>query len=110
MRKVLIAFAALVVAYGFAPERAHAQAPPPPPVIPYAAPQSLTVPWALWVLPACSASILLSAGVASFKDNRPLTNWEAYTCGLLYWIPMPAKPKKRHADADTLYIERPRIG
>jgi hypothetical protein len=36
---------------------------------------------------------VLSALVADFRDNRQLTAPEAWTCGLLYWIPMPVQPK-----------------
>jgi hypothetical protein len=42
-------------------------------------------------------SIILSGIVANFRDNRQLTTAEAWTCGLLYWIPMPVQPQKvRH--------------
>jgi hypothetical protein len=53
----------------------------------------------------CVASIILSAVVADFKDNRQLTNGEAWTCGLLYWIPMPPAPKHRHVS--QLFVDRP---
>jgi hypothetical protein len=46
----------------------------------------------LWAAFACPASIVLSALVANFRDNRQLTTAEAWTCGLLYWIPKPAQP------------------
>jgi hypothetical protein len=42
-----------------------------------------------WVVIGCAGSIVLSALVANFRDNRQLTTPEAWTCGLLYWIPMP---------------------
>src|SRR5690348_15831155 len=46
------------------------------------------------VVIGCAASIVLSALVANFRDNRQLTTQEASSCGLLYWIPLPclAKP------------------
>lgn len=47
----------------------------------------------LWAAFACPASIVLSAVVANFRDHRELTTAEAWTCGLLYWIPMPNPPK-----------------
>jgi hypothetical protein len=46
-----------------------------------------------WAGFACPASIILSGIVADFRDNRELTTAEAWTCGLLYWIPMPYQPK-----------------
>jgi hypothetical protein len=46
-----------------------------------------------WAGFACPASVVLSAAVANFRDNRALTAPEAWTCGLLYWIPMPVQPK-----------------
>ena len=39
------------------------------------------------------ASIILSGIVADFRDNRQLTTAEAWTCGLLYWVPMPYQPQ-----------------
>jgi hypothetical protein len=56
--------------------------PPPPPV------HTTVVPWALM---ACPASIILSGIVANFWENRQLTFAEAWTCGLLYWIPRPTQ-------------------
>ena len=46
-----------------------------------------------WVIIGCAGSIVLSAFVAGFRDHRELTTAEAWTCGLLYWIPMPYQPK-----------------
>ena len=46
-----------------------------------------------WVVIGCAGSIVLSALVANFRDNRQLTTPEAWTCGLLYWIPMPYQAK-----------------
>jgi hypothetical protein len=55
------------------------------------------VPAWFWVAFACPASIILSGIVANFRDNRQLTTAEAWTCGLLYWIPMPVQPQQvRH--------------
>jgi len=57
-------------------------APPVPPV------HTTVVPFALM---ACPASIILSGIVANFWENRQLTFAEAWSCGLLYWIPRPAQ-------------------
>jgi hypothetical protein len=46
-----------------------------------------------WVVIGCAGSIVLSAFVAGIRDHRELTTAEAWTCGLLYWIPMPYQPK-----------------
>jgi hypothetical protein len=46
-----------------------------------------------WVVIGCAGSIVLSAFVAGFRDHRELTAPEAWTCGLLYWIPMPYQAK-----------------
>jgi hypothetical protein len=55
------------------------------------------VPAWFWAGFACPASIILSGIVANFRDNRQLTTAEAWTCGLLYWIPMPVQPQSvRH--------------
>jgi hypothetical protein len=51
------------------------------------------VPAWFWAGFACPASIILSGIVADFRDNRQLTTAEAWTCGLLYWIPMPYQPQ-----------------
>jgi hypothetical protein len=50
------------------------------------------VPAWVWAGLACPASIILSGIVANFRDNRQLTYAEAWTCGLLYWIPNPNQP------------------
>jgi hypothetical protein len=62
--------------------------PPPPPV----GQHSHTPVWP-WVVIGCAGSIVLSALVANYRDNRQLTTAEAWTCGLLYWIPMPYQPQ-----------------
>lgn len=49
-----------------------------------------------WVVIGCAGSIVLSALVANFRDNRQLTTAEAWTCGLLYWIPMPYQATAGH--------------
>jgi hypothetical protein len=50
-------------------------------------------PVAPWVVIGCAGSIVLSALAANFWNNRQLTTAEAWTCGLLYWIPMPYPPQ-----------------
>jgi hypothetical protein len=61
------------------------------------APTSGAPPAWWWAAFACPASIILSGIVANFRDNRQLTTAEAWTCGLLYWIPMPVQPQQvRH--------------
>ena len=112
MRRILIAAAAIIAAYSLSPTNAHAQAlapPVPPPVHNIFWPNE----WIPWVAFGCPASIILSGIVADFKDNRQLTYWEAWTCGLLYWIPLPPQPPKKgkhphHTSA--LIVDRPRYG
>jgi hypothetical protein len=66
----------------------------PPPIVPCpVAPTSGAPPAWFWAAFACPASIILSGIVANFRDNRQLTTAEAWTCGLLYWIPMPVQPQ-----------------
>ena len=90
MRRNLIAAAALIAAVSFLTNSARAQVKPIPP-----APMvHAHVPAWWWVAFACPASVVLSALVADFRDNRQLTAPEAWTCGLLYWIPMPVQPKQ----------------
>ncbi len=92
MRKTAILAAALIAASSLASNNAYALPPAPtPPVIP-PPPIHVVVPTWVWVAMACPASIILSGAVANFKDNRQLTTAEAWTCGLLYWIPMPYQP------------------
>jgi hypothetical protein len=89
MRRILIIAAALIATLALAPNSARAQVkviPPPPP-------GHVVVPAWWWASFACPASVVLSALVADFRDNRQLTAPEAWTCGLLYWIPMPSQPK-----------------
>src|SRR5215472_6699888 len=54
-----------------------------------------------WVVIGCAGSIVLSAIVANYRDNRQLTTAEAWTCGLLYWVPMPYQPKPVKAGVRT---------
>jgi len=52
------------------------------------------VPAWWWAAFSCPASIVFSALVADFRDNRQLTGPEAWTCGVLYWLPMPVQQSK----------------
>jgi hypothetical protein len=63
---------------------------PPPPA------QIAHVPAWWWVAFACPASIVGSALVADVAYNRQLTAPEAWSCGLLFWVPMPVQQSKRH--------------
>jgi hypothetical protein len=47
-----------------------------------------------WGLFACPASIIVSGIVANFRDNRQLTYWEAWTCGLAFWLAKPGPQQK----------------
>jgi hypothetical protein len=51
-----------------------------------------------WVVIGCAGSIVLSALAANFWSHRELTAPEAWTCGLLYWVPMqyPPQPTNQH--------------
>jgi hypothetical protein len=46
---------------------------------------------------ACPALIVFTGAVANFKDNRQLTYWEAWTCGLAYWFWLPGQMPKTAA-------------
>jgi hypothetical protein len=85
MRRLTVPAAILVAASFLQPAKVQAGeivgAAAPPPV------HASVVPW---VLMACPASIILSGIVANFWENRQLTYAEAWTCGLLYWIPRPS--------------------
>lgn len=91
MRKLIFAAAGLIAAYSFVPSQAHAQAvvQPGPNVPPGVGAIHFWHTWVPWYAFGCPASIMLSAAVAGMKDNRELTYWEAYTCGLLYWFGKP---------------------
>jgi hypothetical protein len=67
-------------------------APPLPKPVPVPPTHGFVPAW-FWAGFACPASIILSGIVADFRDNRQLTTAEAWTCGLLYWIPMPYQPQ-----------------
>jgi hypothetical protein len=47
-----------------------------------------------WAAFACPASVVLSAAVADLRDNRELSTWEAWTCGLAFWLAKPASQQK----------------
>jgi hypothetical protein len=43
-------------------------------------------PVAVWLIFGCASGIILAAAVANARDNRQLTQREALTCGLLFWL------------------------
>ena len=63
-----------------------------------AAPTSHVITGWFWGLFACPASIIVAGAVTNFRDNRQLTYWEAWTCGLAFWFARPAtqQPQKPH--------------
>jgi len=61
--------------------------------VPLPCPAGHHTPVLPWVVIGCAGSIVLSAFVAGFRDHRELTTAEAWTCGLLYWVPMPYQPQ-----------------
>jgi hypothetical protein len=89
MKHIAIIAAALSAASSFAPNYARAQKA----IVPVPPPEHVVVPAWWWAGFACPASVVLSAVAADFLSNRQLTAPEAWTCGLLYWIPMPVAPK-----------------
>jgi hypothetical protein len=95
MRRLIIAVAALIAALSLPPMKLQAQPAPPPKIVPAGPPGHVgALPWALM---ACPAFIVFTGAVANFKDNRQLTFWEAWTCGLAYWFWVPGQmpPKAR---------------
>jgi hypothetical protein len=88
---------AFLCVFSWLPTDTAFAAPLPPCPVPPAAPTHGFIPAWFWAAFACPASIILSGAVANFRDNRQLTTAEAWTCGLLYWIPMPVQPQSvRH--------------
>jgi hypothetical protein len=87
MRRLIIAAAALTAVLSLSPTKLHAGATPVPLVHP--APPAGHVGALPWALMACPALIVFTGAVANFKDNRQLTYWEAWTCGLAYWFWLP---------------------
>ena len=83
MKKLLLAGAALAVLL-LAPTVAFAQAAPHVPVA--GSSSKIIVPW---IGIGCAGSIILSAFHANYRENRELTQPEAWTCGLLYWLSYP---------------------
>ena len=59
----------------------------PPPV-----PSSSAAPVGIWLIFGCASGIILAAAVANARDNRELTQSEAITCGLLFWL-APPRPR-----------------
>jgi hypothetical protein len=88
MKKFLLAGVA-VAALSLAPTGAFAQQQR----VPVAAGSSskVIVPW---IIIGCAGGIILSAFHANYRDNRELTQPEAWTCGLLYWLSYPTPRKE----------------
>lgn len=109
MSKLIIAGAALAALVLSSPTGARAQGAPATPPVQV---QPGFHAWEPWVLFGCTGSVVLSALVANWRDNRQLTYWEAYTCGLLYWIPRPAEPPKprSHRHKAALLLNRAHYG
>ncbi|SNB60003.1 hypothetical protein SAMN05414138_1173 [Rhodoplanes sp. JGI PP 4-B12] len=94
MRRLIIAAAALIAVVSLAPTKLEAGKVMPK-IVPAGPPGHVgALPWALM---ACPALIVFTGAVANFKDNRQLTFWEAWTCGLAYWFWVPGQmpPKAR---------------
>jgi hypothetical protein len=53
---------------------------------------SNAVPVGIWLIFGCASGIILAAAVANARDNRELTQSEAITCGLLFWL-APPRPR-----------------
>jgi hypothetical protein len=89
MRRLIIAAAALTAVLSFSATKLEAGGTATPLV--HAAPAAGHVGALPWALMACPAFIVFTGAVANFKDNRQLTYWEAWTCGLAYWFWMPSQ-------------------
>jgi len=89
MRRIIIGATALSLVLSFSPTKLQAGATPAP-LVHAAAPAGHVgaLPWALMAYPAL---IVFTGAVANFKDNRQLTYWEAWTCGLAYWFWLPTQ-------------------
>ena len=87
MKKLLIA-GVTVAALSLAPTVAFAQPAPRVVVPPPAHSSKIIVPW---IFIGCAGGIILSAFHANYRDNRELTQPEAWTCGLLYWLSTPSQ-------------------
>ena len=58
-------------------------------MIPQPAPSSSGAPVGIWLIFGCASGIIFAAAVANARDNRQLTQSEAITCGLLFWLAPP---------------------
>jgi hypothetical protein len=85
MKRLLIAGVA-VAALSLVPTVAFAQRAVTP--LPPAHSSKIVVPW---IMIGCAGGIILSAFHANYRDNRELTQPEAWTCGLLYWLSTPSQ-------------------
>lgn len=46
-------------------------------------------PAALWVIFGCTGSLVVAALAANYVQRRPLTGYEAATCGIAFWLTPP---------------------
>jgi hypothetical protein len=49
-----------------------------------------------WVFIGCAGGIILAAFHANYRDNRELTQPEAWSCGMLHWFSYPTPKKQKH--------------
>ena len=97
MKQLLIAAFALAV-LSLAPTFAFAQTTAPAHVVVGGHSSKVIVPW---IVIGCAGGIILAAFHANYRDGRELTQPEAWTCGLLFWLSYPTQQK---------VIRRARVG
>ena len=88
MKKLLLA-GVVLAALSLAPTTASAQVRASVPAA--GSSSKIIVPW---IFIGCAGGIILSAFHANYRDNRELTQPEAWTCGLLYWLSYPTPRKE----------------
>jgi hypothetical protein len=88
MKKLLLA-GVVLAALSLAPTTASAQVRASVPTA--GSSSKIIVPW---IFIGCAGGIILSAFQANYRDNRELTQPEAWTCGLLNWLSYPTPRKE----------------
>ncbi len=83
--KIVTAIVAVALAFSLVNVFANGCTPPAP------AASSSAAPVAVWLIFGCASGTILAAAIANARDNRQLTQSEAITCGLLFWL-NPARP------------------
>ena len=58
-------------------------------VRPAPVPHSSGTPFVPWAVIGCAGGVVLAALAANYRDNRPLTAQEAWTCGFLFLLSKP---------------------